>query len=90
MLPDERSAVEAELARLQTNNAALERELIARNLPLPEMKKSDTEPAKPQEPGLQLPSDAELKKMVGFMEKLWRSLVEMIATVQKDMLNGSR
>jgi hypothetical protein len=90
MLPDERSVLEAEIARLQRDNAELKRELITRNLPLPEMMKPDTPPTKPQEPSLQLPSDADLKKMVSFMEKLWRSLVEMIATVQKDLLDRSR
>jgi hypothetical protein len=90
MLPDERSALEAEIARLQMDNAALKRELIARNLPLPKMVKPDTAPTKPQEPSLQLPSDADLKKMMAFMEKLWRSLIEMIGTVQKDMLNKSQ
>ncbi len=33
--PDERSALEAEIGRLQGENAALKKELIARNLPLP-------------------------------------------------------
>jgi hypothetical protein len=37
-----------------------------------------------------LPTDADLKKMVSFMEKLWRSLIEMVSTVQKDLLNRSR
>ena len=89
-VPDERDALEAEIARLQRENAALKRELIARNLPLPDMVKPDTPAAKPQEPGLQLPTDADLKKMVSFMEKLWRSLIEMASTVQKDLLNRSR
>jgi hypothetical protein len=34
-----------------------------------------------------LPSDAELNKMMNFMEKAWRRLAEMIVTLQKDMLN---
>src|SRR5947208_544793 len=35
MLPDERAALEAEIARLQGENVSLKKELIARNLPLP-------------------------------------------------------
>jgi hypothetical protein len=89
MVPDERSALEAEIARLQRDNAALKQELIARNLPLPGKMKPDQPPTKPQEPSLQLPNDADLEKMVSFMEKLWRRLVEMLATVQKDILNKS-
>ena len=34
-IPDERAALEAEIARLQGESAALKKELIARNLPLP-------------------------------------------------------
>src|SRR5262245_58196539 len=34
-LPDDRAALEAEIARLQSENVALKKELIARNLPLP-------------------------------------------------------
>ena len=36
-VPDERTALEAEIARLQRDNAALKKELLARNLPLPGM-----------------------------------------------------
>src|SRR5436190_2965411 len=34
-VPDERTALEAEIARLQGENVALKKEFIARNLPLP-------------------------------------------------------
>jgi hypothetical protein len=88
-VPDERSALEAEIARLQKDNAALKQELIARNLSLPGTVTPDP-PPKPQEPGLQLPNEADFKKMMSFVEKVWRRLVEMIATAQKDTLNNSR
>lgn len=88
-VPDERSALEAEIARLQNDNAALKKELLARNLPLPGMVKPDQPATKPPESRLQLPSDADLNKVVNFMEKVWRRLVEMIVTLQKDILNKS-
>jgi len=34
-VPDERAALEAEIARLQGENTAVKKELLARNLPLP-------------------------------------------------------
>jgi hypothetical protein len=86
-VPDERSAFEAEIARLQGENVALKKELIARNLPLPGAIKPEPPAAKPEEPRLQLPNDADLNKVVNFMEKVWRRLVEMIVTLQKDILN---
>ena len=36
---------------------------------------------------MQLPNDADLNKVMNFMEKVWRRLVEMIVTLQKDILN---
>jgi len=88
-VPDERTALEAEIARLQGENVTLKKELIARNLALPGTIKPEPPGGKPEEPRLQLPSDAELNKMMNFMEKVWRRLVEMIVTLQKDMLNKS-
>jgi hypothetical protein len=88
-VPDERTALEAEIARLQGENVALKKELLARNLPLPGTVKAEPPAAKPEEPRLQLPSDADLNKMVAFIEKVWRRLVDMIVTLQKDMLNKS-
>src|SRR5262245_8087925 len=86
-VPDERAALETEIARLQTENVALKRELVARNIPLPGLVKPEPPPApKPEEPRLQLPNDADLNKVVSFVEKVWRRLVEMIATLQKDIL----
>jgi hypothetical protein len=84
-VPDERAALEAEIARLQGENAALKKEMIARNLPLPGTVKPDQPAPKSEEPQIQLPSDAEFNKMMTFMEKVWRRLVEMIVTLQKDM-----
>ena len=86
-VPDERTALEAEIARLQGENVTLKKELIARNLPLPGTVKPEPPAGKPEEPRVQLPSDAELNKVMNFMEKVWRRLVEMVVTLQKDMLN---
>jgi len=83
-VPDERAALEAEIARLQGENTAIKKELLARNLPLPGTVKPEA--AERDEPRLQLPDDADLNKVMNFIEKIWRRLVEMIATLQKDML----
>jgi hypothetical protein len=88
-VPDERTALEAEIARLQGENVALKKELLARNLPLPGTVKPEQPAAKPEEPRLQLPNDADLNKMMTFIEKIWRRLVDMVVTLQKDMLNKS-
>jgi hypothetical protein len=84
-LADDRAALEAEIARLQGENVALKKELIARNLPLPGTVKQG-QPPNSGEPRLQLPNDADLNKVMSFLEKVWRRLVEMVGTLQKDLL----
>jgi hypothetical protein len=84
-VPDERTALEAEIARLQGDNANLKRELLAHNLPLPKGATVEPAPTRHGEPGLQLPSDAELDQMMTFMGKVWKRMVEMIVAAQKDM-----
>jgi hypothetical protein len=81
-VPDERSSLETEIARLQGENATLKKELLARGLSVPGL--SSPPVAKPGEPELKLPSDAEVDKVISFLEKVWRRLIEMGRTVQKD------
>jgi hypothetical protein len=83
VVPDERSALETEIARLQGEIATLKKELLGRGLPVPGVPGSSG--AKPGEPELKLPSDAEVDKVVSFLEKVWRRLVEMARNVQKDV-----
>jgi hypothetical protein len=83
VVPDERSALETEIARLQAENATLKKELFARGLPVPGV--PSTPGAKPDEPELKLPSDAEVDKVISFLEKVWRRLIEMGRNGQKDI-----
>ena len=81
-VPDERSALETEIARLQGENATLKKELLARGCRYPVCRAVRR---KPGEPELKLPSDAEVDKVISFLEKVWRRLIEMGRTVQKDV-----
>lgn len=82
-VPDERAALEGEIARLQGENATLKRELMARGLPVPGV--PGTPAPRSGEPDLKLPSDAEVDKVMSFLEKVWRRLIDMVQSVQKDM-----
>lgn len=84
---DERGTLEGEIARLQGENAALKKELLARNLALPGGVKPDHPGGAAEDPRPRLPDDPDLNRMMNFMERVWRRLVEMVATLQKDMRN---
>jgi hypothetical protein len=83
VVPDERSALESEIARLQGEIATLKKELLAHGLPIPGVMGPSA--TKPGEPELNLPTDAEVDKVVSFVEKVWRRLIEMVGRVQKDV-----
>jgi hypothetical protein len=110
LAPDERAALENEIARIQGENATLKKELLARGIELPANVKADPAPAPgpmakapetrpepnaeprpvpprdvPQEPSVRLPSDAELDKVMNWMEKVWGRLVDMMAKLQRDV-----
>jgi hypothetical protein len=82
VVPDERAALETEVARLQSEIATLKKELLTRGLPVPGVPGPST--TKPSEPELKLPSDAEVDKVISFLEKVCRRLIEMGRTVLKD------
>jgi hypothetical protein len=88
-VPDERAALESEIGRLQTENAALKKELLTHNLALPPGAKPDAPAKSAEEPRLPLPSDAELNQVMTFIEKVWRRLVDMIVNTQRDLMKRS-
>jgi len=87
-LPEERAAFEAEIARLQADNAALKKVVLAHDLPLPGGVWPDSAAAKagPQAPAA---TDHEVNQVMSVIENVWRRLVAMIASVQRDLLEKS-
>jgi len=83
-VPDERAALETEIGRLQSENATLKKEMIARGVPLPGGIRTDPSAVRPQIE-LKLPSDADIDRMMTFMEKMWRRLIDMVQRMQKDV-----
>lgn len=83
-VPDERTALEGEIARLQADNGLLKKELLARNIPLPGSIKKDPPVAKLPDVELKLPSDSDLDRVFTFMDKVWRRLAEKMSAIQRD------
>ena len=82
-VPDERAALEEEIARLQRDNVALKKELIARGV-MPPGGSLPQAPAAPAKPGAKTPSDAEIDNAMAVMERIWKRLVEMVQRLQRD------
>lgn len=86
LAPEDRIAFESEIARLQDENAALKKDLLARGLSLPGGVKSEP-PLAQGDPAFKVPNDVE--RMKSYIAKLWGRLVDMIAHMQKDVLKKS-
>jgi hypothetical protein len=88
-VPEDRAALDSEIARLQDRVTALQSEVAALRAP----------PAPPRPPGdlaprgegdaktgaLKLPTDDDIKWARAAIERLWRHFVDMVADFQKDM-----
>ena len=85
-VPDERAALENEIARLANENATLKRTLLDRGEALPGLP-----PRPPADVGVSktVPSDTEVDRVMVFMEKLWLRMRDMIANVRRDFANKS-
>lgn len=79
-MPDERSALESEIARLSRENGALKKDMLARGLPLPGGVAGTTPSDRQRELNLTvpLPSDAEIDRAMNAFERVWRRLVDMV------------
>jgi hypothetical protein len=88
LVPEDRIAFESEIARLQDENAALKKDLLTRGLSLPGGVKSEP-PLAQSDKTFKLPNDANIEHMKSYIGALWRRLVDMIASLQKDVLKKS-
>ena len=92
-LADDRIALDKEIGRLLDENAALRKQLEeARHVPIPPetVPPGATPPAAIQPPKqgereLTLPSDADVNRMMAFLEKMWRRLLDMAQRTQREL-----
>jgi hypothetical protein len=96
-VPDERAALDAEIGRLQADNEKLKTELAARGPTVPgkidePLPKADSlkKPEPKQADGerkieIPLPSDRDMDRMMSFLERAWRRLVDIANRMQKDV-----
>ena len=91
--PEDRAALENEIARLRTENATLKKDILARGLPLPAgvMPEPLAQNDEPQNAvsSLHLPSDADIDRMAAFMDRVWHRFVDAVERAQQQLLNKS-
>ena len=92
-VPDERAALDTEIGRLQAENAKLKEQLASREPPPAPGKIEDGLPKSDRAPNtadgqrkieIPLPSDQDMDRVMSFLERAWRRLIEMASRVQKD------
>lgn len=82
---DDRAAFEAEISRLQADNAALKKALLDRGIALPGGVRPDPPAAAAPSPGAKSPNEAEVDRVMSLFERIWRRLVEMMGNLQRDL-----
>jgi hypothetical protein len=94
-VPDERAAMDDEIGRLQAENEKLKAQLAERETTAPgknaeALPKSDKQAAPPKvvqgerKLEIPLPSDQDMDRVMSFVERAWRRLMEIANRMQKD------
>ncbi len=86
--PEDRAVFENEIARLQNENAALKKVLLAHGLSLPPGVTPDA-PTAQNDSTLRLPSDADIDRAIAFVGHVWQHFIDAIARAQKQVFNKS-
>jgi hypothetical protein len=94
-VPDERAAMDEEIGRLQADNEKLKAQLAERETTAPgkdeeALPKSDKQGGPPKvvqgerKIEIPLPSDQDMDRVMSFVERAWRRLIEIANRMQKD------
>jgi hypothetical protein len=86
--PEDRAVLENEIARLQSENAALKKVLLTHGLSLPPGMAPEA-PGAANEPTLRLPSDADIDRAMAFVGQVWQRFMDALARAQKQVFNKS-
>jgi hypothetical protein len=94
-MPDERKAMDEEIGRLQAENERLKAQLASRESATTDktdeaLPKSDKQVSPKTAEGerkieIPLPSDQDMDRVMSFLERAWRRLIDMANRVQKDV-----
>jgi hypothetical protein len=91
-VPEERTALEKEIGRLQDEVASLKRELAALREPPPRPPAdlAPRPPGKEGEPVIKLPTQEDVDRATAALQRAWDRLVDMIGNLRKDLSRKSQ
>jgi hypothetical protein len=84
-VPDERKALDEEIGRLQAENEKLKAQLASRD-PAASGKPADSQ----RRIEIPLPSDQDMDRVMSFLQRAWKRLVEMANQMQKDVAGDGK
>jgi hypothetical protein len=87
-VPEDRALFESEIARLQNENAALKKIILAHGLSLPPGAAPEA-PAAQNESSPRLPSDADIDRAIAFVGKVWQRFIDAVTRAEKQIFNKS-
>lgn len=82
IVPDDRGAIDNEIARLRGENAVLKKALLDRGLPLPSGVNTDVVCAGSRDRATALPGDARMERVTTLVGQMWRQLVDMFTNLK--------
>jgi len=87
VVPDERKAMDEEIGRLQAENEKLKAQLASRESAAATPKSEDGPKTAEGDRKIEipLPSDQDVDRVMSFLERAWRKLIDMANRVQKDV-----
>jgi hypothetical protein len=80
-VPDERKALDDEIGRLQAENSKLKSQLATASSGKADDKQADSQ----RKIEIPLPSDQDMDRVVSFLQRAWKRLVDMANQMQKDV-----
>jgi hypothetical protein len=87
--PEDRAVLENEIARLHSENALLKKDILSRGLPLPPGAMPEPPVAQSGTSILNLPTDAEVDRVVALANRVWHRLIDAVERAQKQIFNKS-
>ncbi len=87
--PEDRTALENEIARLRSENAALKQALLSHGMTLPAGVMPESRTGHENDVTIRLPDNADLDRAADYIGRIWNRFVDALMRAKQQMLNKS-